>query len=171
MQKKNNKEHPFRSPRGGTAKAFTVVAIMLLLGVLFFFFLPALNDAPSKELPVQQRSLSEKIIQQKEETQPLKNPEINNGRDLETGLLAAEGFQTVKVNCTGCHSARLITQNRMSRKNWHEKIVWMQETQGLWDLGENESVILDYLSENYGPQPRGGRRLPLENIKWYELEN
>lgn len=40
-------------------------------------------------------------------------------------------------------------------------IRWMQETQGLWPLGDAESAILEYLSVNYGPLPRG-RRAPLD---------
>jgi hypothetical protein len=96
---------------------------------------------------------------------------IVDGKDEQSGLLAGEGLQIVKVNCTGCHSGTLITQNRMSRERWKETIHWMQETQGLWDLGENEAVILDYLAENYSPLPTGGRRRPLENIQWYSLED
>jgi hypothetical protein len=39
-------------------------------------------------------------------------------------------------------------------------IRWMQETQGLWPLGENEVPVLDYLATNYGPV-NVGRRRPL----------
>ena len=45
----------------------------------------------------------------------------------------------------------------------------MQETQKLWDLGENEDIILDYLAEHYAPEDIG-RRKNLENIEWYELD-
>lgn len=171
MKKKNNKKHYVCSRPGNTAQALAGVAILLLLGGLLFFFFPTINEAPSTELPVLPKSLSEKTNQQKQEAQALEKPEIMNGKDAETGLLVAEGWQIVKASCTGCHSGKLIIQNRMTRKAWHEKIIWMQETQGLWDLGEHEAVILDYLGKNYGPQPRHGRRAPLENIEWYELEN
>ena len=96
---------------------------------------------------------------------------IVNGKDEQTGLLAGEGLQIVKANCTACHSGALITQNRMSRERWKGAIRRMQESQGLWDLGENEAVILDYLAEHYSPQQTGSRRRPLENIQWYSLEN
>ena len=94
-----------------------------------------------------------------------------NGIDAETGLVASAGLELVKNNCTNCHSSALIIQNRFTREGWHEKIVWMQETQGLWPLGENEDAILDYLAENYAPAPYQGRRAPLDGIEWYELEN
>ena len=45
----------------------------------------------------------------------------------------------------------------------------MQETQELWDLGNNEAPILDYLAKHYGPENKG-RRENLEDIEWYELE-
>ena len=92
--------------------------------------------------------------------------------DSLTGLAAGEGLQLVRSNCTACHSSALILQNRFTREGWHDKIVWMQQTQGLWDLGENEAVILDYLSTYYSPEAAASsRRRPLENIEWYPLEN
>jgi hypothetical protein len=71
-------------------------------------------------------------------------------------------------NCTNCHSAKLITQNRMDREGWATTIKWMQETQNLWELGENEEVIINYLVTNY-PTVSKGRRQNLEGIEWYEL--
>lgn len=80
--------------------------------------------------------------------------------DEKTGLAVAPGFELVSVHCTVCHSARLVTQNRSDRKGWEAMIRWMQETQGLWPLGESEALILDYLADNYGPL-QVGRRKPL----------
>ncbi len=48
-------------------------------------------------------------------------------------------------------------------------IRWMQQTQNLWDLGENEELILDYLSTYYPPEEKG-RRENLKDIEWYEME-
>lgn len=89
--------------------------------------------------------------------------------DQATGLVIDAALPVVVGNCTACHSAQLITQNRATREGWKSMIVWMQETQNLWDLGENEDVILDYLAEHYAPE-QAGRRKNLENIEWYELE-
>lgn len=92
-----------------------------------------------------------------------------NGKDLETGLKIAPGWETVKANCLSCHSSKLIVQNRMSRESWEKSIRWMQETQGLANLYDNEPVILDYLGKYYAPA-NTGRRKNLENIEWYVLE-
>ena len=95
---------------------------------------------------------------------------IENGIHVRTGLVDAEGLMTVVSNCTSCHSAKLITQNRMSAERWNETIKWMQKTQGLWELGGNQEIIVNYLVTNY-PSKKKGRRMILENIEWYELEN
>lgn len=89
--------------------------------------------------------------------------------DEETGLVIGPGFNLVKTNCLRCHSGKLITQNRANREAWKATIRWMQQTQNLWDLGENEPKILDYLSKNYAPQQMG-RRAPLQGVEWYELQ-
>jgi len=94
---------------------------------------------------------------------------IVNGVDVETGLIAEGEWEIVRANCTSCHSAKLITQNRQTKEGWHGLIVWMQETQGLWDLGENEDLILNYLSTHYAPEDKG-RRAPLKDIEWYVLD-
>lgn len=94
---------------------------------------------------------------------------IENGIHLRTGLKEAEGLTEVVNNCTNCHSAQLLIQNRMSRERWVATIRWMQETQNLWDLGSNEEVIIRYLTTNYPPKEKGRRGI-LENIEWYELK-
>lgn len=95
---------------------------------------------------------------------------IENGIHVRTGLVDAEGLMTVVNNCTNCHSAKLVTQNRMNADRWHATIKWMQETQNLWDLGGNQEIIVNYLVSNYPPIAKG-RRMTLTNIEWYELED
>lgn len=103
---------------------------------------------------------------------PLKDDydKIENGIHLRTGLIEGEGLMETVQNCTNCHSAALVIQNRMNKERWIATIRWMQETQNLWDLGENEEIIVDYLVKNY-PSKKKGRRERLSNIDWYELEN
>jgi hypothetical protein len=68
-----------------------------------------------------------------------------------SGLALGKGFELVLGHCSACHSAKLVTQNRMTRENWLSTIRWMQNKQGLWPLGSNETIILDYLETYYGP--------------------
>ena len=105
------------------------------------------------------------------QTKPLEiseAPEIENGVHLESGLIAKGDFELVVNHCGGCHGHQLVIQNKNTRAGWHELIDWMQATQGLWDLGEQEEAIVNYLATYYAPQG-SGRRKNLENIEWYEL--
>lgn len=94
---------------------------------------------------------------------------IKDGIHLRTGFVEGDGLQLVINNCTNCHSARLVTQNRMSKEQWKATIRWMQETQNLWDLGELEDEIVNYLATYYAPTQKG-RRQHLTNIDWYKLD-
>ncbi|MCG2461996.1 monoheme cytochrome C [Flavobacteriaceae bacterium F89] len=93
------------------------------------------------------------------------------GREIDktTGFIVDTGMSETIQNCTPCHSAKMVTQNRMTRDGWLASIRWMQETQNLWPLGDNEPIILDYLAKNYAPANKG-RREPLTNIEWYKLK-
>jgi len=95
---------------------------------------------------------------------------IENGIHVRTGLVDAEGLMTVVNNCTNCHSAKIVTQNRMTTERWNATIKWMQQTQNLWELGKNQEVIVNYLVTNYPPKSKG-RRMILTNIDWYVLED
>lgn len=96
---------------------------------------------------------------------------VENGIHVETGLIFADGFNQVRATCTACHSAKLVTQNKADRQGWEDMIRWMQATQGLWDLGADEDIILDYLAANYAPEKSGRRpTLDVAAIEWYELE-
>ena len=94
---------------------------------------------------------------------------IENGVHVRTGLVDAPGLQETVNNCTNCHSAKLVIQNRMSAERWHATIRWMQETQNLWPLGEREEVIVNYLVTNYPPKEKG-RREALGDVEWYALD-
>lgn len=94
--------------------------------------------------------------------------ELAVGTD-ETDFIEGEYKMLVVANCTGCHSGKLVTQNRASKEGWRNMIRWMQETQNLWQLGDNEEKILEYLSTNYAPQDQG-RRTGLKVEGWYELK-
>lgn len=93
---------------------------------------------------------------------------IVNGIHVRTGFKDGEGLMTVVNTCTVCHSSKLVIQNRMNKERWNSTIKWMQETQNLWDLGENQEVIVNYLVKNY-PILKKGRRDSLKDIEWYDL--
>lgn len=104
-----------------------------------------------------------------EEYEEVFESDVVKAIDEDTGLIADEGYRLVIANCTPCHSSKLITQNRATREGWENMIRWMQRKQNLWDLGEAEDEILDYLATNYAPDKKG-RRENLKNIDWYKLE-
>jgi len=106
---------------------------------------------------------------QEQPTDSLTVIQAGDSLDAVTGLVMDDALPLVKGNCVGCHSAKLITQNRATREGWKSMIVWMQETQKLWDLGENEDEILDYLAKHYAPE-QVGRRQNLQQVEWYDLE-
>lgn len=79
--------------------------------------------------------------------------------DPATGMKIGEGWETVRDNCTVCHSAKMYTMTTGTRQDWITAIRWMQDTQGLWQFDpETEKVILDYLSKEYAPKNTSRRR-------------
>jgi len=121
--------------------------------------------------PTQFRFSSEPDLISEMPTEVLDPDLIVNGIHLRTGLIEAEGMFLVVNNCTNCHSAKLVTQNRMNTERWNETIKWMQETQGLWDLGDSQEIIVNYLVTNYPSKKSNVRRMKLTDIDWYELED
>lgn len=135
------------------AMFFTALATVLLL---FSIYDPTLSIFDKQEDLYEQAIVDE--------------DRIENGIHVRTGLKDAKGLMIVVNNCTNCHSAKLVTQNRMNAKRWNETIKWMQDKQNLWDLGKNQEIIVNYLVKNY-PVKQVGRRISLSNIDWYELED
>lgn len=91
-------------------------------------------------------------------------------KDSETGLIVDKDLYMVKAQCTSCHSSKLIIANHFTRDGWKQKIRWMQANHNLWDLGETEKQVLDYLEKYYAPTQTFARRQPLQDIKWYKLD-
>lgn len=143
-------------------KLFTIV--FMFVGVLAVMMIYLISDpsfsAFKKSVPVEYVSVQEEVDDDK----------IENGIHLRTGLVEADGLMEVVYNCTNCHSAKIIIQNRMNTERWKATILWMQQTQNLADLGNNEDIIINYLVTNYPPLAKGRRQI-LTNIEWYELKN
>jgi len=86
--------------------------------------------------------------------------------DPDSGLVIADGWKTVRANCTVCHSAKFITFQRGDRDSWKSMIRWMQKTQGLWSFDEKtEDTILSYLAASYPP----GKSSRRQNLSAAEL--
>ncbi len=132
--------------------------ILAIILVITYFMWPTLNSLSNKK--------PEQVIADKS----VAHDEIIDGIHLRTGLKEGEGMMTVVTHCTACHSAQLIIQNRMNKERWNATIRWMQETQNLWDLGDNQEVIVNYLVKNY-PVYNKGRRENIQDIQWYELSD
>jgi hypothetical protein len=131
------------------------------LGLLTLFVLLAVAFRPTAERPVAASTLL------------LLLPDTLR-KDPDTGLAVDGNLMLVKAQCTSCHSPKLITQNRFTRSGWQQKIRWMQANHNLWDLGDTEKVVLDYLEKYYGPAQavsngHRSRRAPLRDISWYPL--
>lgn len=137
-----------------------VLVFLILIGGLFFFILKetTINTTPANNKASDYVEIPEEVDADK----------IINGIHVATGFVEGDGLMLVVQNCTSCHSAKLVTQNRMSKEKWLATIRWMQESQNLWDLGVNEAPILDYLSTYYAPN-QIGRRANLTDVEWYEL--
>lgn len=140
----------------------------LLAGVLIYLMV----DPNLSAFKVKKTADEDYVALSEDETLEPDHPDydkIENGVHLRTGFVDDEGLMLVVNNCTNCHSAKLVTQNRMSKERWLSTIRWMQETQNLWDLGGNEEPIVNYLAKNYAPIQKG-RRQNLDAIEWYVLE-
>lgn len=157
----NHEDIPALISKVARLLVLAVSLVLVAFGFLLFFMLdPNLSMLRG---PSEPQASTTKVV----EEDPNK---IENGIHVRTGLVEAEGLMTVVNNCTSCHSSKLIIQNRMSAERWNATIRWMQETQNLGDLGENQQVIVNYLVTNYPPKIIG-RRENLSNIDWYELKN
>ena len=92
---------------------------------------------------------------------------VENGIHVASGLVYADNFDIIRANCTACHSGKLVAQTRATRVGWQQMIRWMQQTQGLWDLGKNEPIILDYLAKYYAPKEVGRRaNIDIAKVEW-----
>ena len=137
------------------------MAVVVVAGVLLYTSFGTGLDSFFEKSPIVERPISRKGKNQTEK--------IVDGVHLASGFKVGPHWELVKSNCTACHSSKLVIQNRATREGWSQMIQWMQETQGLWDLGKQEGKILDYLATYYAPEEIG-RRENLANIEWYILE-
>ncbi|MEM7374802.1 MAG: monoheme cytochrome C [Bacteroidota bacterium] len=139
-----------------STSVLAIVAIVLTATLIYLIQHPS---SPAEELPPDQLT----------EMAAPKEDRVEDGIDVASGFVAEGEYQLVKTVCTACHSGKLVTQNRATREGWEEMIRWMQETQKLWELGESEDKILDYLATYYAPENQG-RRANIVVEEWYVIE-
>lgn len=155
MSKPSSNEYQQLIAKAERLAYLALVVLMISIGLLYFkVYDPTFSILTSKS------KIAERIDEDK----------IENGIHIRTGFVDDIGLMTVVNNCTNCHSSKLVIQNRMNESRWNATIKWMQETQNLWALGDNQKVIVDYLVKNYPPIEKG-RREGLTNIIWYELKD
>ena len=157
-------------------KAFFSTLMITILGAVMLFGYLLLEEEIRQYInrPVYTQDQLNKIAKNREVSRNKERADnwdlVENGIHVKTGLKSDPNLKLIISSCTSCHSAKLITQNRATRQGWKSMIDWMQETQGLNDLGDKEPIILDYLAEYYAPTELGRREnLDIETIEWYIL--
>lgn len=102
---------------------------------VFALLLSACAEKETADEPVAEPAVAEVI-----KTDPL------------TGFKMTGDWELVRGNCTACHSAKLVTQQRGTAEQWLAMIRWMQKKQNLWQFDPvTEERIVAYLAENYPP--------------------
>ena len=120
---------------------FTITALVFLSLLML--------SACSKEPVAEKSPTVEKAAL--EET-PVAASEVAVQTDPVTGFRIEGDWELVRAHCTGCHSSRLITQQRGTAQQWLAMIRWMQKKQNLWQFDPGtENRIITYLAENYPP--------------------
>jgi len=153
----------------------SLLSLVVFLIVLFFGYL-LLEDEINKIInrpTVSKEQMAESARMRAIKKRQERNDNwdlVENGIHVKTGLKDDPNLKLIIGNCTSCHSAKLITQNRATREGWENMIDWMQETQGLHDLGNKEPIIVRYLATHYAPKESGRRiNLDVKEIEWYIL--
>ena len=71
------------------------------------------------------------------------------------GLPPDKGRDETFGICGACHSMKLVTQQGLSRTTWVEVLEYMVDEHEMPELEpEDHKLIVDYLSEFYGPDRR-----------------
>lgn len=150
-----------------------IIVFSLFTLVMFLLFEDQIKDWTTDKnyTPDQIEAMNKRVrAVERMEAEEKNWDKVIDGIHVRTGLKTDKDLQLIISACTSCHSSKLITQNKATRSGWKSMIVWMQETQGLPDLGKAEPKILDYLARHYAPTNTGRRKnLDVAQIEWYVL--
>jgi hypothetical protein len=137
-----------------------IILLLLALAVWIGLGSPGWNNSSDQVVVINETTEEDEMY--------LPNPELIGQLDDETGMVIDRYWELTKAQCTSCHSSSVFVQTRATREGWSDMIDWMQTTQGLWDLGEHEPRILDYLEKHYGIS-ENTRSHVLKIDEWYEI--
>ena len=159
------------SPFFAFINVLKIFSVLSIIGAIILLVYIPYKSSLDKTIDAALSPISEAAIQASQGDFTYENPnKVVDGIHVRSGLVYDKNFRVVKTVCTRCHSAKLVTQMKASREGWKEMITWMQETQGLENLGEFEKPILDYLSKHYAPIKMGRRsNLEIKESEWYVL--
>ena len=80
---------------------------------------------------------------------PVRTATLEPSIDPATGFKMTGDWKLVRGHCTGCHSSKLITQQRGTPQQWLTMIRWMQANQNLWQFDPaTESRFIAFLGDN-----------------------
>jgi hypothetical protein len=147
---------------GAAIRKLNVVVIVLAICAIWLF-----TGAPHKLWPKSKNTQTQDLTSEDEESDTIYS--FPYEKDEDTGLVLDRHVEVVKRQCTSCHSAVIIQNTKATQQGWLDLIHWMQETQGLWDLRDDEGPILEYLVKHYGVQTTGSSVVP-EADAWYEID-
>ncbi len=93
------------------------------------------------------------------------SPQIQKGENPSPSLPKGKDQDLVIGMCTGCHSAGMIAQHRMTRVNWDKTITWMQKNHNLWEIPQDlRQRILDYLGTFLSPLSHHADSDPMDQL-------
>ena len=70
---------------------------------------------------------------------------------VEAELVDGKGRDETEAYCAACHSLNTVTQQKLSRNDWDELLVWMVEEQAMPEIPKDDrKLVLDYLAKHYG---------------------
>jgi len=71
---------------------------------------------------------------------------------------AGPGRDETFYACTACHGFKLVAQQGMSRRQWEETLILMNEKHGMPALdAKDREIVLGYLEATYPPRTPAGR--------------
>jgi hypothetical protein len=86
------------------------------------------------------------------------------GRAWSQDLPEGKGKEVVEQQCTVCHGTSNFTSSRFSRQDW-EYVVNEMIDRGALISDEDKTIIVNYLTEHFGPEEKPPEEKPKEKPK------